>query len=195
MRFPHGPCDARSFARHRQIVEYARRADADPVLIEESISMLLIGLMRAAYASRGSRSPRPSSDPRGARRRRDCAGAARLVLLARFRERITLDALAREVGVSGYHLCRIFRAHVGESIHQYLTDLRLRASLDALCEGKSPLAMLALDCGFSSQAHFTGAFAKRFGCTPAAFRRDVRDGNLPPHRASTILEDRPRRPS
>jgi len=81
---------------------------------------------------------------------------------------------------------------VGVSIHQYLTDLRLRASLDALCEDRRPLALLALDLGFSNQAHFTTAFSRRFGCTPDAFRRDLRAGRTPAA-PSTILEDRPRR--
>ena len=34
-----------------------------------------------------------------------------------------------------------------------------------------PLAQVALECGFSDQAHFTKAFAKASGLTPAKWRR------------------------
>jgi AraC-like DNA-binding protein len=34
-----------------------------------------------------------------------------------------------------------------------------------------PLAQIALECGFSDQAHFTNAFGKATGTTPARWRK------------------------
>jgi AraC-like DNA-binding protein len=105
------------------------------------------------------------------RRQRDAAEAARLFILRNFRQPLALIEIARAANVSSAHLCRIFHRHIGRPVHQYLTDLRLRASLEPLCDTDQPLAMLALDLGFASQAHFTAAFSRQFGCAPGAFRR------------------------
>jgi AraC-like DNA-binding protein len=54
-----------------------------------------------------------------------------------------------------------------------VTELRLRASLEDVCDRFAPLARVALKSGFSSQSHFTTAFLRRFGTTPAAYRRAI----------------------
>jgi AraC-like DNA-binding protein len=79
-----------------------------------------------------------------------------------------------------FHFARIFQHGTGLPIHRYLTQLRLRASLDRLAEGRGDLTALALDLGFSSHSHFTGLFRKAFGKTPSEFRehasvREVRE--------------------
>jgi len=65
----------------------------------------------------------------------------------------------------------LFRQRTGVSIHRYLTRLRLRASLERLADGASDLTTLALDLGFSSHSHFSGAFRAEFGQTPSEVRR------------------------
>jgi AraC family transcriptional regulator len=55
-------------------------------------------------------------------------------------------------------------------VHRYLTQLRLRASLDRLADGADDLTALALDLGFSSHSHFADAFRREFGKTPSEVR-------------------------
>jgi len=172
--FAHGPCDARSYLLQRQLVALVQRdaGDVDPMEVEEGVVRLASRLLASAFAARGIR--HGATAPQTQARHRDAAEAARLVLLRRYREPLSLGDVADCVGLSAHHLCRIFRQHVGQSLHQYRLDLRLRAALEPLCEAKVSLAALALDLGFNSQSHFTTAFAGRFGCTPAGFRRDLR---------------------
>jgi AraC-like DNA-binding protein len=186
--FTHGPCDDQAFLAQRRLVMYLlKRAGAaeapEPLAVQEAALNLSAHLLRAAGRARTAARRGPSPGSRTLRRRRECALAAQELLLRRYREPLSLPAIASAVGVSPFHLCRAFRAVVGESIHQYRTDLRLRAALEPLCESNFSLAHLALDLGFSSQSHFTTAFSARFGITPAALRRDV-------GAASTILKDR-----
>jgi len=94
----------------------------------------------------------------------------REVLAARLAERVTLDLLAREVAVSPFHLARGFRQAVGLPIHRYLNQLRLRVALARLTGTGGDLLSVALDCGFSSHAHFTDAFRAEFGAPPSRFR-------------------------
>lgn len=84
---------------------------------------------------------------------------------------ISLAAVATLTGLSPYHICRIFRASTGMSIHRYLIRIRLSAAVGQLCDGVGDLAAIAFDVGFSSHSHFTAAFRAEFGITPSAARR------------------------
>jgi len=53
----------------------------------------------------------------------------------------------------------------------YLRDLRLEAAGKALLTTGHGVARIAAEQGFSDQAHFTRAFKRATGMTPAAFRR------------------------
>lgn len=84
----------------------------------------------------------------------------------------SLDALARESGLSRFHFHRVFREVVGETPKQYALRLRLeRAALRLLIDSASILDV-ALDAGFQSHETFSRAFRKRFGASP----RDYREG-------------------
>lgn len=65
-------------------------------------------------------------------------------LLSRcYAEPISLSELADAVEISVFHLCRIFKAHTGQTIHGYLRKLRLRAGLALLETTDRSLAHLA----------------------------------------------------
>lgn len=96
---------------------------------------------------------------------------AKTYLASRMSERITLDEVARAVHASPFHLARIFQQQTGVPVHRYLTQLRLRASLERLAGGASDLTALALELGFSSHSHFTDAFRREFGKSPSELRR------------------------
>jgi AraC-like DNA-binding protein len=80
------------------------------------------------------------------------------------------------VGVSVFHLCRVFRSVTGGTIHQHREQLRLRAALPAVMESDDDLLSIGLRLGFSSHSHFTAAFRRRFTITPSALRRLRRAG-------------------
>ncbi len=84
----------------------------------------------------------------------------------------SIEALALEVGLSPFHLCRCFRAATGSSLHVYRTALRLHLAMQALPHSDD-LTELALDLGFASHSHFTERFKAHFGCTPRAMSQRV----------------------
>jgi AraC-like DNA-binding protein len=55
-----------------------------------------------------------------------------------------------------------------------------------MLEGGLPLSEVALNCGFSDQAHFNKSFRKLIGTTAAAWRRSNREDSVVRHR---ILSD------
>ncbi len=95
------------------------------------------------------------------------------IMSRRFREPLTIGRIAAQLDVSASHLRRVFRQHANESLHQYLTKLRLRTALEQVCEAVD-LTGVALSLGFSSHSHFTSAFRRAFGMTPSDWRRQCR---------------------
>ena len=98
-----------------------------------------------------------------------------------------LSDIAREIGVSSYYLCRLFKSVCGLTVHEYKTRQRLVHVFEALTTGEgNDLAGLALDTGFSSHSHLTRIFARRYGIAPSRFRQLARRGQ------SAIRPDRDR---
>lgn len=91
-----------------------------------------------------------------------------------FRDGLTLDALAAEVGVHPAYLSRTFRRFRGRTPGEVLQELRVRAVCQGLADPDRSLADLALEAGFADQSHCTRVFKRVTGMTPGAFRAAVR---------------------
>lgn len=100
---------------------------------------------------------------------------ARIVdyLRAHLAERITLEQLAAEAGLSPFHFLRSFQAEHHATPQQVLMALRLFEAKRRLAADEAP-AQVAAAVGLSDQAHLTRAFARRYGVTPARYRQQVR---------------------
>jgi AraC-like DNA-binding protein len=130
----------------------------DPLELEE----LALGLVQRTLAPVPSRAL-PISPAR-------CRLADEIehVLATRFRERLTLDAIARQCKTSPFHASRVFRTVTGETIHRRLTRVRLQHALFQLDDHIGRFAQLAFATGFSSHSHFTSTFHRELGVPPAA---------------------------
>lgn len=105
------------------------------------------------------------------RRHRQLVRDTREFLAATVGDDLDLDTVAAAVGVSAYHLHRVFRRHTGATIHNHRTDLRLRAALEWL--PRRELAAIAHDLGFSSHSHFSATFRRVFDRTPSQVRTQL----------------------
>lgn len=85
-------------------------------------------------------------------------------------ERVTLDQIAQAAGYSKYHLERLFRRETGHTAYQYLQRLRLTEAARKLVETKRPIAEIAFETGYESQAAFTSMFKRFYAVTPHAYR-------------------------
>jgi AraC family transcriptional regulator len=86
-------------------------------------------------------------------------------------ERISLDELARQAGVSRFHFARQFRLSTGESPMEYLRRVRIERSKSILQTRDSTIAEVAARLGFSDQSHFTRIFGRLVGVSPGSFAR------------------------
>ncbi len=105
---------------------------------------------------------------------------AREELNARFRDPPRVHELARAAGVHPDHLARAFRARFGIPIGAYVRRLRLDWATRLLESAEHAIAWVALEAGFADQSHFTRAFKRHTGLTPAEYRAMFGDGTRTP---------------
>lgn len=89
-------------------------------------------------------------------------------------EPFDLDDLAKIAGYSKYHFSRIFKLHVGESLTDYITRLRLE-KVQVKVVQKSSIIDLALGVGYETPNGFNKAFKKSFGISPTEYKKIKRD--------------------
>ena len=99
---------------------------------------------------------------------------ARDLLHAHFSENLTLDLIAKSVGVHPVHLASMFRQHYACTVGDYVRRLRIESACRQISETDAPLIEIALTAGFSDQSHFTKTFRRLTGLSPAQFRASVR---------------------
>ena len=93
------------------------------------------------------------------------------LLRAKYLDHLEVAQLASEVGVHPVHLARVFRLHFGETLGQYVRRLRLDWAATQLATSELVLTDLASTAGFADQSHFTRAFKRYTGFTPARYRQ------------------------
>jgi AraC family transcriptional regulator len=96
---------------------------------------------------------------------------ARDELHARVRNPPSVRDLAAAAGVHPDHLARAFRTRFGVPVGSYMRRLRLDWAATQLDATDAPIVEIALDSGFADQSHFTRAFKRHTGVTPAQYRR------------------------
>lgn len=82
---------------------------------------------------------------------------------------ITVSNLVEVAGLSRAHQTRAFGSKYHMPLHAYLNTVRI-AHAQARISSGMPLVMVALECGFAHQSHFTRRFKGSVGVTPSAWR-------------------------
>jgi AraC-like DNA-binding protein len=88
--------------------------------------------------------------------------------------RIRLADVGQALGVSPVYVTDVFRQIEGIPFYRYTLEQRLKRAVRLLPAYQGDLSALALELDFASHSHFTTAFRRAFGCTPAAFREGAR---------------------
>lgn len=86
-------------------------------------------------------------------------------------ESVGIDDVASAVGLSRSSLTRRFRAELGKSITQYITETKIRDAKRLLRYSDKTFGEIAVTLAFSSQAYFQTVFKKETGLTPGEYRR------------------------
>jgi AraC family transcriptional regulator len=138
-------------------------------LLADGMAWTLAARLIHKYAGHeGQEIPTPSRggalDPR--RLQRVCEFVA-----ANLERELHLNELAQVACLSQFHFARAFKKATGQTVHQYLTRMRLERAKELLAANESSIADIAFRCSFSSPANFTKAFVRSLGISPGRYRQ------------------------
>lgn len=86
---------------------------------------------------------------------------------------LTVAQLARYTYTSREHLSRVFKEYTLESVHGYLTNLRMQHCRNAIAAGFSVLDACTAS-GFTNYSSFLKSFRALYGITPSEYRAALR---------------------
>lgn len=93
---------------------------------------------------------------------------------ARLEEDLTIDAMAREAGMSRRTFLRRFQEHAGVPPRAWIVRERLRRARVLLETTENPVESVAFACGFGTAATLRHHFRQAIGTSPQAYRRRFR---------------------
>jgi AraC family transcriptional regulator len=83
---------------------------------------------------------------------------------------LSLTVLADIACLSPYHFSRSFKQAVGVGPQRYVMERRIERAKTLMRRTRQPLALIALEAGFTDQSHLTQVFRRATGMTPGRFR-------------------------
>lgn len=93
---------------------------------------------------------------------------------------LNLDALSRKIGLSKYHLERLFKSLCNKPLISYIRGRRLSISLHDLIHSSQNIIDIAMKYQFEYEQSYIRAFQNQFGITPAKYRRQKYELQIEP---------------
>ncbi|MCX4267533.1 MAG: AraC family transcriptional regulator [Lachnospiraceae bacterium] len=92
-----------------------------------------------------------------------------------FKEEITLQKMALDLGVSTYILSRVFSGTFHRNFNRYLNEIRLDYACALLEHTNQSITEICMESGFGSQRTFNRVFREYYRVTPKAYRDQKRE--------------------
>lgn len=134
--------------------------------IVSQLSRIWLRLCRMAEGKAPSRLPTLEKDEEKVK-------LAMSYIQANYREKISLDSIAKAAITNRAELCRCFRRVLDMTPGDFLLQFRLTQALSMLEDPELRVAEIAERCGFCSPSHFGSHFARHLGCTPLQYRKSI----------------------
>jgi two-component system, response regulator YesN len=103
----------------------------------------------------------------------------RSLIEERYAEPLTLDVLAGAFGRSKRYLATLFRHQTGQTVHGFLTQVRVYQATSLIRAGEK-IEAISLLVGYRSKKNFYRHFKAQLGVTPTVYRSAVVGLMLPP---------------
>lgn len=154
-------------ALHRRAADCLDEADAACSAAQPGYPLLVkAALYRLFYTLYTEFGQRPAVPPPEAER----VKAALAFVAAHRGEKLTVAQAADAAGYSPAHFMRFFKAAVGQTFVEYVTDCRLCAAARALAESETAVRQIAEGEGFESLSYFCRLFRRKYGVSPGHYR-------------------------
>jgi len=98
---------------------------------------------------------------------------ARAFIAEHQQEDLTLDVVARAVGMSSFYFCKIFKRATGLTFTDYLARVRVETVKQLLLNPHTRISEAAYAAGFQSLSQFNRVFRRVAGEAPTAYREHL----------------------
>ncbi|WP_379155819.1 response regulator [Paenibacillus sp. sgz5001063] len=85
----------------------------------------------------------------------------------------TIKAIADHVQFSETYLCAYFKKQQGQTIKEYITEVRINKAKEMLGDMSMKLFEITVQLGFTDAGYFTTFFKRYVGCTPSEYRERI----------------------
>ena len=86
---------------------------------------------------------------------------------------ITLQFIAKQVGLSSHYLSRLFHAETGKPFNQYVIEAKMQRAAKLLRESTMKVYEVSDSIGIPNYRYFAALFKKHWGMTPIDYRKNV----------------------
>lgn len=168
------------FPRPREVITPRIRQLADALAIEalndqflspERLEFMLQELMLSVVETYVARRRAGAALWRGSRFADTRIRKALALLRARPNKDVNMDDLASQVGLSRSRFYDLFQVCTGRSPRSYLDMLCVESAISKLSTGRTRIADVSAELGFSAQSNFTRFFLNQVGIPPSEYRR------------------------
>ncbi|MCP2343429.1 AraC-like DNA-binding protein [Actinomadura rupiterrae] len=155
-------------ARKMIMIEMESPSQGSAVMIARILDLIFIQILRAWAA-------RPDAEPNWLAGAFDPQiGVALSAIHGDPARDWTVEKLARACNLSRSAFAARFAERVGKPPATYLAHMRLDAATDLLRDTILPVALIAKNVGYESEAAFSRAFKNRYGTPPTRWRQNSR---------------------
>lgn len=95
-------------------------------------------------------------------------------ILEHLEQRLTIQQLSQQFGISGTSLKVSFRKFYGTPIHQYILNHRLAWATQLLCTTELSVLQISATVGYGSASQFGVAFKSKYHVSPSQFRAEAK---------------------
>jgi AraC-like DNA-binding protein len=175
-----GEGEAKLFMRPREAITPRIRQLADTLAIEvvndrflsaSRLEFMLQEMMLSVVETYVARRRAGASLWRGSRFADTRIRKALALLRARPNKDVNIDELASQVGLSRSRFYDLFQLCTGRSPRSSLDMLCVESAIAKLSSGRTRIADVSAELGFSAQSNFTRFFLNQVGIPPSEYRR------------------------
>lgn len=95
------------------------------------------------------------------------------MILRQYRQELTMEEVAHQVGFSTYYFSRMFKQAFGTSFINYLTAFRLNRAKELLRQPGTSVKEVCYQVGYSEPNYFARVFKREVGMTPSEYQKNA----------------------
>lgn len=84
---------------------------------------------------------------------------------------ISLQDISEHLGITSYHIIRIFKSNLMQTPMQYYNLMRINESINLLLSSDINIMEISQKLNYSSQFHFSQQFKKKMGTSPTIYKK------------------------